>query len=956
MTTAKQRAIPDSTLEDGLDRQNLALLHKRFLAINSARLDRMRSALNPHQQLCLDVLPLLFHTNHPMMPGFVSRHTPARLSNFKPDKATLQLGRRVARSFTLGYDASFEEHIYGIYVMGSVGTIAQSESSDLDIWLCHKPDLDKNALAELQQKCEKISEWAMGHRLEIHIFTMDFEEFKRGGLSDLNEESSGSAQRLLLLDEFYRSAIFLGGRIPLWWFIPARAESDYQNYSNTLLEKRFLSDHLVLDFGGIATIPAGEFIGAGIWQLYKAIESPYKSVLKLLLLEAYVSEHPNIEPLSVSFKREVFAGEVDINQLDSYLVIYRRIERYLLEKQQYKRLELARRCFYFKVNKPLSRPSHGKKKSWQRQVMEQLVQAWEWREEDIALLDKRKQWKATPVAMERSQLVSELNHSYRFLLDFANNSGAAHAISSEELNILGRKLQAAFERRPGKIEWINPGISNDLSEPLLALFSEYDDALKTTLWTAVNFEDAYPSTGGTAIKASPSLVELLLWCDYNGLIDDATRFDLTGCNEINEYELRRLLSLFQQWLPDRSASLPHDIFKQSAAPTDVMLLINVAKSPMSQLHDQGYQRLSDRSDAFRYSGFDENLVVSVDIVIRNSWNEVNTRRFEKNTALLDVLYEYLQLSLPGTHQRPPSLTVECVGETLSNTINQRVESWFTEIVQCFYADRKAAQRRYIFEMGNAYYCLQFIGMKLHTKAFNNTKALLHHLGNEQRKSSPIVLDSNALHKHPLRPICTTVKPQSISVFYHRFDIGMEIYVVDEKSSIHYTLLRGCKDHNPLKSLHRFLRAAINREARSNPAFSGEFGIFPIYFYELSKNGLGQFNCAGKRISTELPTPALFDVKAIAHEVNEQILFDFYCDDQEFSALSFGDQLELVVAQFILSRRADNNRYPIYITDIDLSLCNGKISEHGELQINHYLSIKSELEFKLNQAIGILLKA
>lgn len=956
MATVKQRAIPDSTLDEGLDRQNLTILHKRFLAINSDRLGRMRSALNDHQQLCLDALPLLFHTNHPMMPGFVSRSTPARLSNFKADKDVLQLGRRVAKSFTLGYDPSFEEDIYGIYVMGSVGTIAQSESSDLDIWLCHKPGLDKSGLVELEQKCEKISEWAMTYRLEIHIFTMDFEEFKRGTLSALNEESSGSAQRVLLLDEFYRSAIFLGGRIPLWWFVPTRSEKDYEAYSNTLLTKRFLNEKIVLDFGGIATIPDGEFIGAGIWQLYKAIESPYKSVLKLLLLEAYVSEHPNIEPLSLSFKREVFSGEVDINNLDSYLIIYKRIERYLTERQQFKRLELARRCFYFKVNKPLSRPSRGRKKSWQRELMEQLVSEWGWNDADIALLDKRKRWKTTPVTMERSQLVSELNHSYRFLLDFANNSGAAHAISSDELNILGRKLQAAFERRPGKIEWINPGISNDLSEPLLALYSEYEESLHTTLWTAVNFDEGEPSRGGTAIKASPSLVELLLWCYYNGLIDDSTRFDLSGCDQINEYELRRLLNLFQQWLPDTSISLPHDIFKQSAAPTEVLLLINVAKSPMSDLHNQGYQRLSNRSDALRYSGFDENLVMSVDIVVRNSWNEIITRRFEKNSALLDALHEYLQLSLPGTHQRPPHLTVECVGETLANTISQRVEAWFTEIIDCFYADKKAANRRYIFEMGTLYYCLQFNGMKLSTKAFTNIKALEAHLGKEQRKPSPIILDSSALPHHPLRAICAAVKPQSLTVFYHRFDIGMEIYVVDEKSSIQYTLLRGCKNYNPLKSLHRFLRAAINREARTNATFSGDFGIFPIHFYELKKSPSGQFTCSSKRVSTELPTPALFDVKAIAHEVNEQILFDFYCDDQEFSALSFGDQLELVVAQFILSRREDSNRYPIYITDIDLSLCSSKISDNGELQINHYLTIKSDLEFKLNQAIGILLKA
>ena len=79
--------------------------------------------------------------------------------------------------------------------MGSVGTIAQSERSDLDIWLCHRPGLSESALKELEQKCQRISEWADDMRLEMHIFLMDCDVFKEGKISALNEESSGSAQR-----------------------------------------------------------------------------------------------------------------------------------------------------------------------------------------------------------------------------------------------------------------------------------------------------------------------------------------------------------------------------------------------------------------------------------------------------------------------------------------------------------------------------------------------------------------------------------------------------------------------------------------------------------------------------------------------------------------------------------------------------------------------------------------
>src|SRR5690606_4082242 len=190
-------------------------------------------------------------------------------------------------------------------------------------------------------------------------------------------EASGSAQHFLLLDEFYRTALWLAGKVPLWWFVPASQERDYDQFAQTLLNKRFLRAADVIDFGGIAQIPHNEFIGAGIWQVYKGIEAPYKSVLKLLLLETYARD-AEAEPLALDFKRQVFNREPEANRLDTYVMIYQRIQDYLLRHGQTQRLELVRRCFYFKVNKPLTRASRGPEKSWQRQLLEAMVAEWKW--------------------------------------------------------------------------------------------------------------------------------------------------------------------------------------------------------------------------------------------------------------------------------------------------------------------------------------------------------------------------------------------------------------------------------------------------------------------------------------------------------------------------------------------------------------------------------------------------
>src|SRR5690606_1217794 len=372
-------------IDNGVDRKQLTLLKQRFLTLNTHRYERTCAALLERQQQFLELLPLLFHVNHPMLPGYISHQVPCGICHFTPDKDVLRLANIWPRSFHFTLDLSVTKPaIDAIFVMGSIGTIGQSDGSDLDIWIYHRENLTPTETAELEQKCRRVQQWAeQSLRLETHFFLMTENSFQTQK-TELSSEGSGSAQHYLLLDEFYRTALWLAGKVPLWWFIPASQENNYADYRDILLGRRFIRAQDVIDFGGIPTIPTNEFIGASIWQLYKGIEAPYKSALKLLLLETYASNladhslaHIN-EPLALTFKRALYQAEPDASLLDPYVMIYQRLESYLQHKGQLQRLELVRRCFYFKVDKPLTQHRSRTQKSWQRLLLESLVEQWNW--------------------------------------------------------------------------------------------------------------------------------------------------------------------------------------------------------------------------------------------------------------------------------------------------------------------------------------------------------------------------------------------------------------------------------------------------------------------------------------------------------------------------------------------------------------------------------------------------
>src|SRR5687767_13101856 len=192
--------VAASAIDDGIDRKALKQIKQRFLQVNSARLARTKSALDPRQQVFLDLLPLLFHVDHPMLPGYVSHQTPSGLSDYTPSKLDLQRAQRLARSFVYHRQPHLKRRIHSLFLMGSCGTVAQSESSDLDVWVCHASDLADDELGLLRQKCADISRWATTLGLEAHFFLMEGEKFRLGQREGVTSEDCGSTQHYLLLD------------------------------------------------------------------------------------------------------------------------------------------------------------------------------------------------------------------------------------------------------------------------------------------------------------------------------------------------------------------------------------------------------------------------------------------------------------------------------------------------------------------------------------------------------------------------------------------------------------------------------------------------------------------------------------------------------------------------------------------------------------------------------------
>ena len=492
-----------------------------FSAYNVSRVRELIRGLSPGKYRLFQQIPLWLHLNRPRTPGFIAgARVPFGIYRFQETGfwqqalSNLKLSENKLRPFFPS-----RQPIQGLYLMGSSGTLAQTDASDFDYWVVvRQEEMSPAGWALLGQKLSSIEAHCRErYGQAVTFFILDEGQVRANAFDVMDEESSGSAQRTLLKEEFYRTFIMIAGRIPFWAVLPPGLDDrQYRQRIDAALKERhlrFLPEDYI-DLGNLAALDRDESLGAILWQIYKSRHSPAKSFLKAALVAHYFFSHDD-RFLCDTIKALFLEGGAPGSLLDPYALVFEKALSFFEDLEDGEGLALLKTCIFQRLSgqKPVLPAADG---SPREVLLDQYIRQWAWDDQQARRVSHYRQWpEVEKLGFERA-VFDKLSFLYELVLRGKDRADAAVHMTDRDLVVLTNQIAAYFRQEPGKIPRCSFHTGrNARAIQFVVEGRSVEDGL--TVWSVFG-DEAHRSVSREALLfRGPELLRTAGWLILNGL-------------------------------------------------------------------------------------------------------------------------------------------------------------------------------------------------------------------------------------------------------------------------------------------------------------------------------------------------------------------------------------------------------------------------------------------------------
>ncbi len=652
-----------------------------FIRYNRFKLDRINEILAFSDRRIFTLIPRLLHSNQEGMPGYVEGDVPQGIFNYVLTPEIHFTAEDIFPDVIIRRNNFDKPFIETVLLMGSIGSIAHTQKSDLDYTLLvRKNSVSPEQLALFNQKLKKIETWVWeNYKLEIHFFVNDIDEVKQNIFGESDSESTGSALAKLLKEEMYRTLVIIAGKIPYWWIMPLETDDkQYEQYCDMIRKHHtLLNPDEFVDIGNVEDIAEDEFFGGTIWALIKSFKAPFKTLIKMGLLEDYMFSETRFNLLCHEIKKKVF-HHVPFEQIDPYLSLFFRSEKYFEDTKGFNELDALRTAFYIKVGTQVTGDDLDRRiKDPKKRTLVELIKRWDWPSSRLDQLNKYIQWPMMQKVALGDRINKILMSSYRIISERNKTLGNENSLITErDTHLLGRKLFSFFNKSNYKVESLFALIDGETGEKELTFLFHQVNPRDKGEWYLIRgrskaFLEQIPKEN--IIKKAPSLLFLVAFSCFNSLYrrDTALLLRSDQHQSIKELDLRNILQDLSSYLAQVDvANIPNECLLSDAHIEQLFLVVDFGNPIPAEVMKGS---LKECQTTEKYADFINQRIGrlrAVTAIYLTSWGELFCKTFAGLNCMHRVMVElgpqvigteadkedFLKVFIPGNRRDVMSLS------------------------------------------------------------------------------------------------------------------------------------------------------------------------------------------------------------------------------------------------------------------------------------------------------------
>jgi adenylate cyclase class 1 len=495
-----------------------------------------------------------------------------------------------------------------------------------------------------------------------------------------------------------------------------------------------------------------------------------------------------------------------------------------------------------------------------------------------------------------------------------------------------------FQKKAGKIEYLNPGIATNLWEENLAIHhaSTQPFLADQNDWLVYrNLNTTSDASFEPSLHKASQLIELIAWLYFNQVMTQSTRMSFVpGNSEVRFLEVQSILRALSLVLPVPLPPVTQASYQKKLALSHLVLFINVGIDPLKKMSERGMHRLSDRTDSLDYSSQRHNLVKTIDQVVVNTWNEVMAHRYEMGDTLMQSLQSYLQVCRDQLNGVECQLSVFCFCPQRAQAIAGRVDDLFKSIKKAFFDKHEVRAARYVIEVEAGYYVFQYIEGQFRYFICEGESALLVRLAQKPSVFSPIIFDQLAeVPSFTLKDLLPFNLPGVIQVFYLNLGLAGQrsgfsahepayhVLVLDELGSVLQFNLAYMPEELLQSSFSRCLQnLVINRQM--NDMVGGEASLLDTKVYKVNsiKPATPDYMKYKLKELTNIEEYTCYELHVVAMKESGDYFLDVNLTGpnlayKDFSYNDYANQQFDALVHFVRHQPGFDKRYPFQIVDI-----------------------------------------